>query len=224
MSNRSVPPHHQCYQCRDLHAQLGVLASRHAPWKVVVRHAKIYFNGFCGNEWPLNRSENEVPDVYSTKLCCYLCWCLCHRYLSQIFLPTGNYTWPFIAKLLATRCEVLWIVNYRFLCFPLFYSNNLFVTPFLNKLDSPSVRTIISVPESSHSNTGHSQCYQRDLHAQLGVLASRRAPWKVVVRLAKNWATLSEFTRGVLLRLIFFNISRFWRVFVFQALWQWMTT
>ena len=29
---------------------------------------------------------------------------------------------------------------------------------------------------------------------------------KVVVRLAKSWATLSEFTCGVLLRLIFFDI------------------
>ena len=35
------------------------------------------------------------------------------------------------------------------------------------------------------------------------------ACWRVAVRLAKNWATLSEFTRGVLLRLIFLLLADF---------------
>ena len=40
-------------------------------------------------------------------------------------------------------------------------------------------------------------------------LGSCRVPWRVVVRLVKNWATWVSFTRGIILRLIF---SQFWRV------------
>ena len=35
--------HEQCYQHHDLHAQLGMLASRHAPWRVPWRPLKAYF-------------------------------------------------------------------------------------------------------------------------------------------------------------------------------------